>query len=196
MFICKACGISKAAENYRVHKRGYRIGKCLPCEAEYQREWSRRDPEKIRGRKREHMARRRAAAPEAVRAYQRKFHAENREQQTLKMREYAARRFFWSKANKLRGICAADLARLWRKQKGLCALTGRKLDRTSEVDHKIAKAKGGGDHITNLQWLSREANRAKRDMSDEDFISLCGDVMRWIGRRIEMVEKITKENAA
>lgn len=177
MFICKACGISKAAENYRVHKRGYRIGKCLPCEAEYHREWSRRDPE-------------------AVRAYQRKFYAENREQQTLKMREYAARRFFWSKATKLRGICAADLARLWRKQKGLCALTGRKLDRTSEVDHKIAKAKGGGDHITNLQWLSREANRAKRDMSDEDFISLCADVMRWIGRRIEMVEKITKDTSA
>ena len=47
--------------------------------------------------------------------------------------------------------------------------------------------RGGGDNIENLRWLCREANMAKRDMSDGEFLSLCGDVMRWIGERIEAV---------
>jgi 5-methylcytosine-specific restriction endonuclease McrA len=147
--------------------------------------------------KRDGMARRRATNPEAVRAYQREFHRQNRERQTKKMREYAARRFFWNRANKLRGENAAtyrDLARLWKAQRGLCALTGVALDRTAEVDHKIPKTRGGSDHISNLQWASSTANRAKRDLTTEEFALLCGDVMRWLGTRIAMAEQIGKAN--
>lgn len=132
MFVCKSCGVNKPASEYRVHKRGYRIGKCYDCEREYQRKWSQRDPEKYRARKKEHMAKRRAADPDAVRAYQRAFHHANRDRQNKKMRDYASRRFFWNRANKLRGDDAAtfrDLARLWKAQRGRCALTGVKLGR-------------------------------------------------------------------
>lgn len=199
MFICKSCELTKEASEYRIHKRGYRIGKCRDCEREYQRELSRRDPEKYRARKRESMARRRAADPEAARAYRNAYHAANRKVQTKKMRDYYARRFFWGKAMKLRGTDRANakkLANLWRAQKGLCALTGRRLDRTAQLDHKTPKARGGGDEIQNLQWLCPEANLAKRDLTDAEFATLCEDVMRWIGERIAAVDAVKSAEEA
>lgn len=199
MFVCKRCDVEKPRDEYRTHKRGHRIGSCRECERAYQREWSRRDPEKYRARKRESMARRRAADPEAVRAYARRDHAANREARTAKMREYTRRRFFWTKAKKLRGpdrATARDLAALWKAQRGRCALTGRRLDRSAQLDHRKAKARNGADHIGNLQWLCEEANLAKRALPEEQFIALCGDVMRWIGERIQAVEALTSTNAA
>ena len=104
-----------------------------------------------------------------------------------------------SRMTKLRGPNRAthvELARLWKAQKGRCALTGARLDRTAELDHVLPKTRGGKDNIGNLRWVTHQVNFAKRDLTDEEFIILCGDVMRWIGRRIEMVEKITKGEAA
>lgn len=143
--------------------------------------------------KREGMARLRAADPDAARLKRNAYHAANREAQTEKMRLYYAQRFFWARAMKLRGpkrASAFDLACLWKAQRGLCALTGRRLDRTAEVDHRLPKTRGGGSEIANLQWVTREANRAKRDMTDAEFLALCCDAMRWIGRRIEAAEAI------
>lgn len=149
--------------------------------------------------KREGMARRRAADPDAVRAYQREWHKRNREQNCQKMRDYYARRFFWGKAMKLRGKDRADyrqIAALWKAQKGFCALTGRRLDRSAELDHIIAKARGGSDGVTNLRWVCRAVNFARRDLPDDEFFALCRDVMRWIGSRIELVERLSKETEA
>lgn len=199
MFICRGCSVNKSASEYRVHKRGYRIGSCRECERAYQREWSARDPEKYRTRKRESMARRRAADPQAARAYRNAYHAANREARTAKMRAYYARRFFWGKAMKLRGgdrATACQLAALWKAQRGRCALTGRRLDRSAQLDHRTPKARGGGDQITNLQWLCEAANLAKRDLTDAEFTALCADVMAWIGRRIEAVEALSAQRAA
>ena len=150
-----------------------------------------RDAEAIRRAKREHMARKRAADPEAARAYRRSYHAANRAAQTAKMRTYHGRRFFWTKAMKLRGegrATAAEIAAIWRKQRGRCALTGARLDRTAQLDHKLPKARGGDDSPANLQWLSEDVNLAKRAMTDTEFVALCGSVMRWIGERIAAVD--------
>jgi 5-methylcytosine-specific restriction endonuclease McrA len=159
-----------------------------------------RSLEETREAKRLYMARKRADDPEAARAYGRAHHQRNREKQTATMRAYYARRFFWGKAMKLRGsgrATARELATLWKAQRGRCALTGRRLDRSAQLDHKTAKARGGGDEITNLQWLCEEANLAKRALTDAEFITLCSDVMAWIGRRIEAVENIiTRSEAA
>lgn len=141
-----------------------------------------RDIEAIRKAKREHMARKRAADPEAARAYGRQYHAANREAQTAKMRAYYGRRFFWGKAMKLRGegrATARDLAAIWKAQRGLCALTGRKLDRSAQLDHKLPRARGGTDQASNLQWLCEEVNLAKRAMTDAEFTALCAEVARW-----------------
>lgn len=184
----------KPASEYRVHKRGYRIGKCRKCEALYQRQQYEKNAEKIRERKRTSMAKARAADPQRARNYRNNYHAENREARTAKMREYAGRRFFWTKAMKLRGEGRAtnkQLASLWKAQRGLCALTGRRLDRSAQLDHKLPKARGGGDEIGNMQWVCEDANLAKRDMTDAEFTALCGSVMAWIGRRISEVDAIT-----
>lgn len=159
-----------------------------------------RSPEQIRKAKREHMARKRAADPEAARAYSREYHAANREKQKAKMREYYARRFFWGRAMKLRGSGRAkftDLARLWKQQRGRCALTGRRLNReNAHLDHIIAKARGGSDEVSNLRWLCTEANLARRELSDAEFVTLCSDVMHWIGQRIEAVRAMEERLAA
>lgn len=139
-----------------------------------------RTPEQVREAKRVHMAARRAADPEGVRAYRRAYHAENRDKRVAKMRDYYARRFFWAKAMKLRGPGRAtpqELGALWKLQRGRCALTGRRLDRTAQLDHKLARARGGDDRIGNLQWLCGPANLAKRDLTDVEFVQLCAEVV-------------------
>lgn len=146
--------------------------------------------EEIRKVKREHMARKRANDPEAARAYRNAYHAANRAKETAKMRGYYARRFFWGRAMKLRGDDRAtykQLAKLWKVQRGLCALTGRRLDRAAQLDHIIPRAKGGGDQLYNLRWVCADINYAKRDLTDAELIALCGDVMQWIGQRIQEV---------
>jgi 5-methylcytosine-specific restriction endonuclease McrA len=152
-----------------------------------------RTADEVRAAKREHMARRRAQDPDAARAYQRHRHQMNRERIRLQLRAYFGRRFFWARASRLRGhgrATAADLARLWRRQRGLCALTGRRLDRSAQIDHILPKARGGGDQATNLRWVCSQVNIAKRHMTDDEFFGLCADVMAWIGRRIALVEEV------
>lgn len=149
--------------------------------------------EAVRERKRLFMARKRAENPQAARDYRNSYHAKNRVERTAKMRAYYARRFFWGRAMKMRGDGKAttkELASLWRKQRGRCALTGRRLDRTAQVDHINPKARGGRDQIANLRWVCAEVNILKRHLTDDELIALCDDVMRWIGKRIQQVEDI------
>lgn len=109
------------------------------------------------------------------------------------MRDYYARRFFWGKAMKLRRVdraTAKDLAGLWKRQRGRCALTGARLGRDAHLDHKLPKARGGGDEATNLQWVAPSVNLAKRDMTDAEFVAMCANVMTWLGERIAHVERL------
>jgi len=136
--------------------------------------------EQTREAKRLHMAKRRAENPEKVRAYARQFHKKNREHSLKMMRDYYSRRFFWGRAMKLKGInraTALELFSIWKKQKGRCALTKRKLDKTAQLDHVISKARGGKDFKENLRWVCKEANLARRELNDEEFIKLCRDVI-------------------
>jgi 5-methylcytosine-specific restriction endonuclease McrA len=94
------------------------------------------------------------------------------------------RRFFYARSINLRGpgkATARDLATLWKAQRGICALTGRRLDRSAEIDHIIPKVRGGSHKIGNLRWVVKDANRAKRDLLDADFIALCRDIVRRAG---------------
>ena len=93
--------------------------------------------------------------------------------------------FFDKKARTLKNYSvgfAKQLAFLWKQQRGLCKLTGERLNReNSEIDHIIPKSKGGTNEITNLRWLLSDVNQAKRALSDEDFLSLCKKVVNWAG---------------
>lgn len=188
--------MSKAASEYRVHKRGYRIGKCRECERAYQREWYARNPEENRRRKREDMARRWRDKPDEMREKARADHRNNRVARLASMKAYQHRRFFWLRATKLTGVTARDLASMWKRQRGRCALTGERLDRTAQVDHITPRARGGTDALDNLQWVSVAANLAKRDLTQEEFVALCSSVMAWVGRRIAAVDGIKRAQAA
>jgi hypothetical protein len=147
-----------------------------------------RRPEKlsaneVRKRKRELMARRRADNPDAAREYQRAHFGKNREKIKEKMRNYSRKRFFWSRSMKLRTEGAANakqLASLWKAQRGRCGLTGRRMDASAQLDHIKSRAAGGTDSVDNLRWTCKEANLAKRELSDEDFLTLCRDICSFI----------------
>lgn len=73
---------------------------------------------------------------------------------------------------------AIEISRLWKKQHGVCAVTGRRLDReNAQLDHVIARTNGGDDSIGNLRWVHRDVNYAKRDLTDQAFLQLCLDVV-------------------
>jgi hypothetical protein len=131
-------------------------------------------------RKREYMARKRAEDREGHNKRMNDWYHANKETRRAVIREYHKKRFFWSRQQHLRGkdrATAKDLAILWKKQKGLCALTRRRLDRNANLDHITPKSKNGTDTIDNLRWVCVEANLAKRDLLDADFIKLCLDVV-------------------
>lgn len=186
LYICKSCTRGLAADQFRIHKDGYRIGKCRQCEREYQRAWYASEGERARKIKRDYMARRRAENPEAAREKQRAYYSapDKRDRRRSLRRDWHARRFFWRRATKMPGIHARQLAALWKAQRGLCALTGQKLDRSAELDHIIPRARGGSDAIDNLRWVCASVNRMKRDLTDDEFIAACRSVVRWIAERI------------
>jgi 5-methylcytosine-specific restriction endonuclease McrA len=149
-----------------------------------------RTPEQVRAAKREQMARLRARDPETARRKQRAYLdvKENRDRMNARRREWHIKRFFYSRANRSHfraaGVTARQLASLWKQQRGVCALTGERLDRSAEIDHCIPIARGGPDTIDNLRWVSGTANRLKRDLTDAEPVKFCGSVVAWIGRRI------------
>lgn len=149
-----------------------------------------RTPDEVREAKRKAMAERWRSQPEKMRAYARANHAKNAAKKNAAIREMSATRIFWARALRFKGVTAHDLASLWKRQRGLCALTGRKMDRTAQVDHILPRARGGLDDISNLQWVCAEANLAKRNLTDAEFLALCSDVMRWIGERIPLRRQI------
>ena len=98
---------------------------------------------------------------------------------------WVKRRFFYNKAMMIKthgrgGISlqtskclAIALMFKWKQQRGLCALTKEKLNRTAQVDHIIPVSRGGTDHSDNLQWLCPRANQIKLDMTLDELKAYC-----------------------
>jgi hypothetical protein len=99
------------------------------------------------------------------------------------MKEYRAKvkakRFFHCRAIAFNNHCkvkfaARDLASIWKRQRGFCALTGWKLTReNSHLDHIIPVGRGGTHELSNLRWTVNVVNQAKRALLDHEFIQLC-----------------------
>jgi 5-methylcytosine-specific restriction endonuclease McrA len=64
-----------------------------------------------------------------------------------------------------------------------CALTGRQIDlknsKSYQLDHVVPACKGGENSLDNCQLVCREANYAKYDLSTEEFIKLCEEVVNY-----------------
>lgn len=70
-----------------------------------------------------------------------------------------------------------DLWKLAKRQKMLCALTGRKLNKNDiSLDHIIPSSTGGTNNINNLRLTCVQANLAKLDYTDAELIKFCQDV--------------------
>ncbi len=52
----------------------------------------------------------------------------------------------------------------------------------AHLDHIIPITRGGGIDIGNLRWVCSQANFAKRNLMDDEFIKLCSDVTEYIAR--------------
>lgn len=111
-----------------------------------------------------------------------------RKKRLRKTNDFFLRRARSLKSSGERGILApAELAdvlrKLWNQQKGVCALSGRKLTkRNCEVDHKTPKSKGGKTIERNLRFLHRDVNQALRHLSDAAFLAICSDVISYSER--------------
>jgi 5-methylcytosine-specific restriction endonuclease McrA len=83
----------------------------------------------------------------------------------------------WSARFKVR-VTPSQLAHMWIRQQGRCALSGRPLGRDAHLDHVVPQACGRHD-ITNLRWLDPAVNVARQNMDDSEFVALCRDVAVW-----------------
>jgi 5-methylcytosine-specific restriction endonuclease McrA len=101
-------------------------------------------------------------------------------------KDYSTKRFFYTRANNLKirtqsndgTATVAEVSRLWKTQRGLCPITGRRLNRdNAQLDHIVPLKQGGSDLVDNLRWVHRDVNYAKRDLLDDDFFRLCTDVV-------------------
>jgi CRISPR/Cas system Type II protein with McrA/HNH and RuvC-like nuclease domain len=74
------------------------------------------------------------------------------------------------------------LKQVFDKYKGRCYLTGRYIDineHTSySLDHIVSRAKGGDNSFENCGLTDSLVNRAKADMTLEEFFQMCIDVVK------------------
>lgn len=123
---------------------------------------------------------------ESVLAQHRDYNARTKQQRYEQKKKYRESRFFYTRSRSLKlkhrsepSANPKDLASLWKKQRGLCAVTGRRLNRrNAQLDHIVPAIRDGNGTIENLRWVHRDVNYAKRDLMDADFFKLCAEVTR------------------
>ena len=80
---------------------------------------------------------------------------------------------------KQRKATANKLMALIESQSYKCALTGQELTpETSHLDHKIPLSRGGDNSLGNLQWVHKDVNKAKGDMTNNEFAAMCRSIVR------------------
>ena len=120
------------------------------------------------------------------RDYYKRYYIRNRDKLKSEGLSYRKSRFFSIRANHVHARSRTSsakklteiISRLWYKQRGICALTGRRLTRwNAQVDHIVPVSSGGNNDESNLRWVTSECNRAKSNLSDSEFIRLCRDIV-------------------
>lgn len=77
-----------------------------------------------------------------------------------------------------------ELWGLLKRQRMLCGLTGRRLNRDNiSLDHIVPLSKGGSNEPSNLRFVHIDANTFKMDMDDNGLLELAKDIVRTLGYR-------------
>jgi CRISPR/Cas system Type II protein with McrA/HNH and RuvC-like nuclease domain len=68
---------------------------------------------------------------------------------------------------------------LFDAQAGRCTYTAVALvpGVNASVDHRVPISRGGPHSIENVHWVDRRVNIAKADMTHEEFIAMCEEVV-------------------
>lgn len=76
-------------------------------------------------------------------------------------------------------VTSRAIAKLAEAQGYRCALTGWELTpELASLDHKQPVSRCGKHVMSNLQVIHREINRAKGNMTTEEFVEMCRTVMQ------------------
>lgn len=69
-----------------------------------------------------------------------------------------------------------------------CYLSGRKIDPNDpssfQLDHILPRSRGGSNEIENMGIASSDVNLCKRNLTPEEFIELCKDVVEYNGYEV------------
>lgn len=75
----------------------------------------------------------------------------------------------------------------------ICYLSGRSIDitksRSFHLDHIIPVSRGGNNSLSNLGLTCKEANKAKDNLTVNEFIFLCRDVLEHNGYKVSKIKK-------
>ena len=86
---------------------------------------------------------------------------------------------FVIKIEEVKKTKVAMVREMIESQEYKCALTGWELTPDNfSLDHILPVASGGTDDIGNLQAVRSDANAAKGQMTNDDFIAMCRAVVR------------------
>jgi 5-methylcytosine-specific restriction endonuclease McrA len=71
----------------------------------------------------------------------------------------------------------------------MCSLTGRPINlldsRSYQLDHIVPRSKGGDNSLDNCQLTCREANQAKHELTIDEFINLCREIINYHDHKIK-----------
>ncbi len=189
--ICSVCKIEKPIQEFGPRFRiPHKRANCRLCDAVYQRSYRKNNLEKSRAIGRA-SAKRAYDIPEKreiIKANRRRlWHQGKYKQRTQDYLDRLKRDDFfrWKARKSYVHLTAEQLKQLWESQMGLCALTGRSLGSNPQLDHIVPKTRGGDDSCVNLRWLCAEANQAKRNLLDDEFIQLCREVVTFADQLIQ-----------
>jgi 5-methylcytosine-specific restriction endonuclease McrA len=186
MKTCTKCRETKPLEQYsrslgaKASKSGYKP-RCKSCLAAEAKDWATRNADRVKRTQDEY----RAANPEYIKARRAAHYAANAEREKALSRLWheanaekaAAISRDWRRANygkvlayartrraRHRGAegshTAEDIAALFAKQRGTCAVCKCKLTKY-HIDHVIPLVLGGSNYITNIQLLCPTCNTSK-----------------------------------
>jgi hypothetical protein len=124
--------------------------------------------------------------PERSRAIGKKHYSKNAEKIRAKTRAWNKKNWIkktWRtlsrRANGAPCATLDELSALFQKQNGLCAFSFLPIGPgISHLDHKLPSIKGGSHTIENLQWLHKQINMMKHDLTTEEFEDLFETIVR------------------